>query len=110
MDFIWSDAAFAADMAELNFLAAMTEAPLFWTVGRKVVFNHSSSLTTSGAGLPPMVALAASGNCVEEWLPQMMTFLTLVTAAPVLRANWAAARFWSNLVMAEKLSLGILGA
>ena len=62
IDFIWSEAALAALIAELNFLAAMTAAPRFWTVGRKTVFNHSSSLTTSVAGLPPMVAFAASGN------------------------------------------------
>merc|ERR1719233_1729332 len=42
-DFMWSEAAFAADMAELSFLAAMTAAPLFWTVG----MNSDSSQEVS---------------------------------------------------------------
>ena len=52
MLFIWSEAALAADMADDSFLAAITAAPRFWTVGRKTVLSHSASPMTSGAGLP----------------------------------------------------------
>ena len=52
MLFIWSEAALAADMADDSFLAAITAAPRFWTVGRKTDFSHSASPMTSGAGLP----------------------------------------------------------
>ncbi len=73
---MWSHAALAADMAEDSFRLAITAAPRFWTVGKNTVFNHSSSLMTWGAGVPSMVAWEASGYWVDEWLPQMMTFLT----------------------------------
>ena len=62
---IWSEAAFAADMADDNFRAAMTAAPRFCTVGKKTVLSQLSSLITSGAGFPLIVAWAASGNWVD---------------------------------------------
>ena len=119
MLFIWSEAALAALMADESFLAAITAAPekitifrkigetekknheieilfffretapRFWTVGKKVVLNQSASLITSAAIFPLIVAWAASGNCVDEWLPQMMTFFTLATSVPALLASWA---------------------
>ena len=45
-DFMWSHAALAALMAELSFLAAMTAAPRFCTVGRKVSLNQAASVIT----------------------------------------------------------------
>ena len=45
-DFMWSQAALAADMAELALRALSTAAPRFWTVGTKVSRSQSSSLTT----------------------------------------------------------------
>ena len=65
---------------------------------------------TSGAGLPPMRALAKSGNCVAEWLPQMAMLVTSATGTPALRASWALARFWSSRVIANQRSSGISGA
>merc|ERR1719318_2113799 len=61
-------------------------------------------------GCPSTVAWEASGNWVEEWFPQMVTFLMLFTGFPSFKANWPAALFWSNLVMAEKFSFGMEGA
>ena len=58
---------------------------------------------TSFAGFPAMVAYDASGNCVEEWLPQMTAFLTSATGTPAFRASWAEARFWSSLEISESL-------
>lgn len=57
-----------------------------------------------------MEAWEASGNWPEEWLPQMTTFLIWLTDMLVFSASWKVARFWSNLVMAEKFSLGMEGA
>ena len=65
---------------------------------------------TSVAGLPPMRALAKSGNCVAEWFPQMATLLTSATGAPALAASCALARFSSRRVMANQRSAGTSGA
>ena len=93
-DFMWSEAALAADIAELSFLAAITAAPLFWTVGTNSV---SSQAWSSPTACPLQVAWPASGNWVEEWLPQMVTFLMAEIGCPSLLASWAAALFWSSL-------------
>ena len=84
----------AADIALLSFLAAMTAAPLFWTVGTNSV---SSQVWSSETSSPLQVAWAASGNWVEEWLPQMVTLLMADIGWLSLLASWAAALFWSNL-------------
>jgi hypothetical protein len=39
------------------------------------------------------MAWLASGNCVDEWLPQMMTFFTSSMATPHFLATCAVARF-----------------
>lgn len=90
-------------MALLSLRAAMTAAPRFCTVLIK------SSLWPEKASFAPLaVALEASGNCVEEWLPQMTTFSTEATGTWFSRARSAVARFWSSRVMAVKLRAGIL--
>ena len=48
--FMWSEAALAVDMAELSFLAAITAAPRFWTVGTKTVFTLSLSRLAGAPG------------------------------------------------------------
>ncbi len=65
---------------------------------------------TSGAGRPSIRAFSKSGNWVEEWLPQMATCVTAVTATPALRASCVWARFWSSRVMANQRSSGTSGA
>jgi len=61
----------------------------------KSVFSQSSSLTASGTltALPPTVtvAWATSGNCVEEWFPQIITLCTswdeTPTRVPIYHSN-----------------------
>ena len=48
--------------------------------------------TRDKAGTPPTVACARSGNCVAEWLPQMIAPRISVTCVPVLAASCALAR------------------
>ena len=57
-----------------------------------------------------MRALAKSGNCVAEWLPQMATLVTSATGTPALAESWALARFSSSRVMANQRSAGTSGA
>jgi hypothetical protein len=64
----------------------------------------------SKAGLPATSAWNTSGYWVAEWFPQIVILVTSATCAPALRASWAFARLWSSRVMAEKRSLGTLGA
>ena len=49
--------------------------------------SHASSLMTSAAARPPIVAWNASGNWVEEWLPQITRSRTSATVAPARRAS-----------------------
>lgn len=53
-------------------------------------------MTTSGAGFPETEAWAASGNWVDEWLPQIITFFTLDTSVP---------HFWANFNDIERRDL-----
>ena len=41
----------------------------------------------SVTGTPPMVAFAKSGNCVDEWLPQIARFFTVATGTPAFLAS-----------------------
>src|ERR1700729_3148678 len=77
-----SMAAAAADAAEDEPRASMMAAPRFWTVEMKSPCSHSLSVMTSVAGLPPIRALAKSGNWVAEWFPQMATLDTEATGTP----------------------------
>ncbi len=88
----------------------MMAAPRFCTVVMKSPCSQSWSVITSVANVPPMRALAKSGNCVAEWLPQMDMLVTEATGAPALWASWALARFSSSRVMANQRSAGISGA
>ncbi len=84
---MWFAMALAADMAEESPRASMIAAPLFWTVEMKSPWSHALSLWhASSAGLPWTVAWEASGNWVDEWLPQMITLCTSPTFAPALCA------------------------
>ena len=81
--FMWSQAALAADIAELNFLAAITAAPRFWeldlfislcfsqnirglwftcTIGMNSFWIQASLLIRLTTDLPLIVAWKASGN------------------------------------------------
>ena len=95
----------AADMALLSFLAAMTAAPLFCTVGTNSV---SSQLWSTATAAPLQVAWLASGNCVLEWLPQMVTLLMAEMGWSSLAASWAAARFWSSLIVIVRVKINDL--
>ena len=79
----WSHTDDAAERAEENFLAAMIAAPRCCTVVTNSPLRYSSSLTSSRTDLPPAVAWLTSGYWVDEWLPQMMQFLTSETGTPV---------------------------
>ena len=65
---------------------------------------------TSGAGLPPILAFAKSGNWVAEWLPQMATLVTSRRARPAFLASCVLARFSSSRVIANQRSAGTSGA
>ena len=54
----------------------MMAAPRFCTVVMNSPCSQSVSVMTSVARLPPIRALAKSGNWVAEWLPQMATLVT----------------------------------
>ena len=79
MLFTESIAALAADAADDAPRASITAAPRFCTVSMNSPCSHAGSVITSGAGLPPIRALAKSGYCVAEWLPQIATFVTSAT-------------------------------
>ena len=57
----------------------MIAAPRCCTVVTNSPLRYSSSLTSSRTDLPPAVAWLTSGYWVDEWLPQMMQFLTSET-------------------------------
>ena len=61
-----SIAALAAEAAELAPRASMIAAPRFWTVVMNSPRSHLRSPITSGTRCLPIVALAKSGNCVDE--------------------------------------------
>ncbi len=54
-------------------------------------FAQASSCRTCGAGWEPppffTSACARSGYCVDEWLPQIITFLTSIQPTPALAAT-----------------------
>src|SRR5207302_6558760 len=102
--------AFAAEAAEDAPRASMMAAPRFWTVLMKSPRSQSPSLITSGAGRPPIRALAKSGYWVAEWLPQIARLVTSATPTPALWASWLLARFSSRRVIANQRSSGISGA
>src|SRR5690606_19964961 len=77
----------AAEAAEDEPRASMIAAPRLATVGMKVDSNHSWSLTSSAAFLPPTLALNRSGYWVAEWLPQIVMLVMSVTDAPVFAAS-----------------------
>lgn len=52
-----------------------------------------------GQSQPPALPLATrTSTWVEEWLPQMITFLTLVLCTPLRSDSWPSARLWSRRV------------
>ena len=102
--------ALAAEAADDAPRASMIWAPRCCTVVMNSPRSHSMLSMTSTAGLPSMAVFSKSGNCVDEWLPQMAMPVTDATGAPALRARRLRARFWSRRVMAKKRSSGISGA
>src|SRR5215813_11648987 len=87
---MWSIAADAADAADDAPRALMIAAPRCCTIGMNSSRYHACG-TRDSAGLPPAVACARSGNCVAEWLPQMVTRAMSVTCVPVFAASCAFA-------------------
>jgi len=83
----------------------MISAPLFWTLGMKVLV-YQSWPTKSRVGFPLTVDQVKSGNIVGEWLPQITTLLTDGTGDPVFSATCQTALSWSSLVIAAKFYLG----
>ena len=77
----------------------MISAPRCCTPGMNSSRTQAPS-TSSGAGRPPTVACARSGNWVAEWLPQIVIRATSSTRPPVLAASRATARLWSRRVIA----------
>src|SRR5258707_1319646 len=102
-------AAAAADAADDVPRALMMAAPRCCTVGIKLSLNQPGS-TNESAGLPPTVAWCRSGYWVAEWLPQMMTLLTVVNAAPLFSVSCASPRLWSRRVIAVNRLRGREGA
>jgi hypothetical protein len=70
----------------------MMAAPRCCTVVMNSPSNHASSSTAALMGFPATVPWLTSGYWVLEWLPQMMTFLTSLTFAPVFRATCTGCR------------------
>ena len=111
---MWSQAELAAESALDNFLALMIAAPRCWTVVMNSPFNHSSFLTSSRTGFSPdevcTLAWLTSGYCVDEWFPQMITFLTSDTGTLNLSEIWPKALLWSSLVRQVMFFSGMDGA
>src|SRR5262249_15299512 len=106
-DFTWSIAPLAAERADDSPRALMTAAPRFCTPGTNTFSSHSRTAIVAVAGFPLIFAFVKSGNCVLEWLPQMVTLLTAPFGTPAFLASAATARLWSRRVMALHRSAGI---
>ena len=110
-------AALAAEATDDEPRTSMISAPRLATRGMKTSRIHSRaasapncSSSSSTTGRPPAVACAMSGNCVAEWLPQMLTSRSWDTGACSASASCPSARLWSSLVSAVKRSRGTSGA
>ena len=82
----------------------MIAAPRCWTLAMNSPRSQASSSITCGAGLAPMVACHASGNWVEEWLPQIARSRTSLTGTPAFAASCDRPRFSSSIVIANQRS------
>lgn len=108
--------AFAALLTDERPLVSIISAPLFCTIAIKSLSSHSrSSLRISLNGSPLTRVWKVFGYWVEEWLPQIARFVICPISIlyPFYFSFWQiyqVALFWSNLVRAEKFSLGIEGA
>ena len=80
----------------------MIAAPRCCTVGMNSS-RYQACGTRVSAGAPATVACARSGNCVAEWLPQIVTPRISVTGTCAFAASCARARLWSSRVIAVKL-------
>ena len=110
---MWSTAALAAEAAEEAPRTSMISAPRFATRGTNSSAAHAGSTTSSAGRQPPSTRTRAwvrSGNWVAEWLPQIVTPSTSVTATPARAASCATARLWSRRVRAVNRSAGTSGA
>lgn len=96
------------------------EQPRIWDGGSTTVNDcpctpyHSSLATSARTGFSPAgvltLAWLTSGYWVDEWFPQMITFLTSDTGTFNLSETWPRALLWSNLVKQEMFFSGIEGA
>ena len=114
----WSIVALAADPTEDEPRTSMISAPRFATRGMKWSTSHSRAASgpprrwdsSADTDWPPAVACETSGNCVAEWLPQIVRLRSSPTGVPTVGASCPSARLWSSLVSAVKRSAGTSGA
>src|SRR5581483_8249208 len=85
----WSMAPLAAEIDDDTFVVSMMNLPRSWQAGTKLFSSQARSVMTLVAGLPLILALVKSGNCVFEWLPQMVTQVTAELGTPALAASAA---------------------
>src|SRR5262249_38721330 len=95
----WSTAPLAAENDGDTFVVSMMNLPRSWHCGTKVFSSQARSVMTLVAGLPLILALVKSGNCVLEWLPQMVPQVTAALGTPALVASAETARLWSSRVI-----------
>ena len=67
----------AVDAADERPHFLMSKPPRVWIAGVNSLSSHAWSSITSAAGAPSMRAFTKSGTCVVEWLPQIVTLLTV---------------------------------
>ncbi len=89
----------------------MIAAPRFCTVGMKSFSIHDLVIDDlDRVAARATLAWKMSGYWVAEWLPQIVTLVMSLTAAPAFLASCAIARLWSSRVIAVKRSRGMSGA
>src|SRR5205823_9229132 len=88
----WSIAPLAAENAEDKPRFSITVLPRSWHCLTNVPSSQPRSAITSVADLPLILALVKSGNCVFEWLPQMVMHVTASFGTLAFLARAATAR------------------
>src|SRR5438045_2369682 len=96
----------AAENDDETFVVSMMNLPRSWLAGTNVLSSHARSVIVSVTGLPLIFAFVKSGNCVFEWLPQMVMHVTAEFGTPAFSAIAEIARLWSRRVMACQRSAG----
>src|SRR5204862_6696842 len=76
--------------------ASITAAPRFWIVSTNLPLSQPWSEITSNTGRPAIRALAASGYCAVEWLPQPAPLDSAATGTLAFLPGWLRARLPSG--------------